>query len=280
MKVVRLIALFVMALAFTASAAWADDPKPAEIIAKHLDSIGTKEKRDSVKTLFARGLSEFESTSPEIRGGGRAIVVSDPDNLFFVISLNSKEYPFEKIGYFHGNINIPFISPGLRSLLGAFIADHSKVLSDGLFTGVMSLRWPLLEQKRGKLTSAASKKVGDRKAYVLDFNVSGGGSSEFTIRLYFDAENYHHLRTEYKYEVKPPEATFGQQSRQATGRLVVTESFSDFREVDGLTLPHNYRVEFETTANTGPAKNIWGIKVDNWYINQQLAPDFFTFDVK
>ena len=139
MKIPRALASLTIALSVLVSIINADDLKPAEILAKHLDSIGTKEKRDSVKTLMARGVSEFESTNPVIKGGGRAIVVSDTENLFFVIGLNSREYPFEKIGYFHNDVSIPLIAAGQRGLLGSFVANHSKILSDGLFSGVFSL---------------------------------------------------------------------------------------------------------------------------------------------
>src|SRR5215203_3245875 len=71
-----------------------------EIIANHLDSIGTKEKRDAVKNRLAVGTSQFESKLPSRKTAGKAILVSEANNLFFVASFASKEYPFEKIGFF------------------------------------------------------------------------------------------------------------------------------------------------------------------------------------
>jgi len=280
MKTRYSVALVIVCLA--TSMASAADLKPQEIISRHLDAVASKEKRDGITSLMAIGASEFESTTPQIKGGGRAVVVSNPDNLFFVMSLNSKEYPFEKIGYFSGKLSIPFVSPGMRSLLGAFIADHEKILSDGLFGGVLSLRWPMLEtgKPRGKFSFAGTKKVDGEKFHVMDFNVSGGGSPEFTIQVFFDAETFHHVRTEYKYEVFPRDAVFGQQNRRASGRLFVTERFSEFKNVDGYNFPHVYRIDFESNGNTGAQRNSWGIRVDKWSINQKLAPDFFTFDAK
>lgn len=81
---------------------------------------------------MALGASEFESNVPVVKGGGKAVVVSDPGNLFFIISLNSKEYPFEKIGYFDGKTSLPFTTAGSRSLLGSFLSDHQLMLSEGL----------------------------------------------------------------------------------------------------------------------------------------------------
>ena len=145
MKISSVTAKLLLLVAVLATATAAVDLSPQEVVAKHLDSIGKKEKRDEIKTLMAMGLSEFEAKGMSAKGGGKAIVVSNADNLFWVISLNSREYPFEKVGYFGSKISLPFITSGTRSLIGAFLADHSKVVSDGLFGGAMSLRWNLLD---------------------------------------------------------------------------------------------------------------------------------------
>lgn len=273
--------IFVMFFAIPASLA-AQSMKPEDIVAKHLASFGSAEKRASLKTIMALGASEFEATNPATKGGGRAVVVSDPNNLFFIMSLNSKEYPFEKIGYFNGQPSLPFVTAGTRSLLGAFLANHTSILSEGLYDGVLSLRWPLLDIQRTKprLTGGGTKKVDDKKLYVLDYVPSGGGSSEFTIKLFFDQETFDHVRTEYRYEVMPTDATFGQQNRRAAATALLSESFSEFKSVDGLRLPHYHRVELVTNGNTGAFKNIWGVRVAEYRLNQALQPDFFTFDAK
>lgn len=231
---------------------------------------------------MALGTSEFESNVPVVKGGGKAVVVSNLANLFFIISLNSREYPFEKIGFFDGRANLPFVTAGTRSLLGSFLADHQLMLGEGLFTGVMSMRWPLLdvEKKRPKLGGGGTKKVNDRKAYVIDYNPSGGGSPEFTIKLYFDAETFNHIRTEYRYEVQPTDATFGQQNRRGSAVAILTETFSEFKTVEGITLPHYHRVELSNNGNAGMYKNTWGVRVVEYRLNQALTPDFFTFDPK
>lgn len=282
MKIIQAFALCLFATGLSSSIALAQNLKPEEIVAKHLDSIAKKDVRDGLKTLMAVGASEFESKSPIVRGGGKAIVVSNTENLFFVISLNSKEYPYEKVGFFSGKASLPYINAGTRSLLGLFIAEHEKILSDGLFNGSMSLRWALLdvEKRKAKIKAAGTKKIGDRKAYVLDYFPASGGSNEFTIRLFFDSETFHHVRSEYRREVIRGQGVFGQANQQANAVLLFTEDFSDFKTIDGITLPHSYKVDFVSNSNTSANENIWRIRVDQYYFNQKLAPDFFTFDVK
>ncbi|HEX3102415.1 MAG TPA: hypothetical protein VHQ01_11510, partial [Pyrinomonadaceae bacterium] len=243
---------------------------------------GTKEKRDSIKTLIARGASEFEANAPQVKGGGGAILVSNPDNLFFIMSFNSKEYPFEKVGYFGNKISLPNTPMGDRSLLGKFLAEHSKILTDGLFSGVMSLRWSLLssEKRKAKIESAGTKKIDGRKVYVLDVNPTGTASSNLNMKLYFDSETFHHVRSEYRREIDAGNVTFGRPNQNGTSVLILTEDFSDFRDEDGLNLPHVYRVNFKANSNASVSENTWGMKVSQYFFNQLLAEDFFTFDAK
>ena len=259
------------------SPASAQDLSVDQIIAKHLDSIGTKEKRQQTATLFAAGFSEFESKVPVVKGGGKAVVVSDPENLFFVLSLNSRDYPFEKIGAFGKKISLPYISPGNRSLLGAFLSEHSKVLSDNLFCGSMSLRW-INYISTSRMRPAGKKDVRGRQAYAIDVLPSGSGSDEFKIRIYFDSKTFQHVRSDYKREGRVGMVTFGQQNQQAGGRVELMEEFADFKDVDGLTLPHAYKVTFSSNSNSQMYQNSWGVRVATYYVNQKLAPDFFTFD--
>ncbi len=275
-----ILSLFV-AIAAIAVPVAAQDLKPDEIIAKHLDSIGKKEARESLKTLMAVATSEFESRVPLVKGGGKAVVVSDPGNLFFIISLNSKEYPFEKIGHFNGKTSLPFISAGNRSLLGTFLKEHDKILSSGLFAGSMSLRWFLSVADRNgvKLRSAGMKTVDGKKLYAIDCFLPGSGSDDFKVRIFFD-DSFRHVRTEYKREVVRGQGTFGQANQQANARVELTEVFSDFKTVAGLTMPYTYRVTFSSNSNSTTNENMWGVNISEYYLNQKLQPDFFTFDPK
>jgi hypothetical protein len=60
----------------------------------------------------------------------------------------------------------------------------------------------------------------------------------------------------------------------------LTEEFSEFKEVDGFTLPYMYKVTLTTNNATQSYETSWGIRITNYYLNQKLEPDFFTFDVK
>ncbi|CAN5259618.1 hypothetical protein BH20ACI2_BH20ACI2_14890 [soil metagenome] len=264
------------------SSSIAQDLSVEQVLSKHLASIGPGEVRQGITTLFAAGLSEFEAKTPVIKGGGKAVVVSDAHNLYFAMSLNSREYPFEKIGAFGNKTSLPFINSGSRSLLGSFLNEHPKILSDSLFCGAMSLRWivDVAEKRKIKMRSGGVKKVDGRPMHVLDVLSTTSGAEDFKIRLFFDADNFRHIRSEYRRTVQSGRIIFGQQNQISDSRLDLTEEFSDFKGVDGLTLPHVYKVTFSSNSNSAVYESSWRIKVATYYLNQKLAPDFFTFDVK
>ena len=267
----NILSVFVLTIVMAASFA-AQDLKPDELIAKHLDAIGKKETRAAVKTLWVQGASEFESRLPLIKGGGKALAVSDPSNLFFVMGFNSKEYPYERIGSFNGKSVLPFISAGNRSLLGVFLNEHEKVLSDGLFFGALSLRWILTDPERrgARLTSGGTKKIDGKNLYTLDYSPGSGGAAEFKVRIFFDAA-FNHVRTEYKREVQRGQGTFGQANQQSNAIITLTEVYGDFKTIDGMTLPQTYRVTFGSNSNSTNNEQSWGFKVTQFVFNPESA---------
>ncbi len=281
-KFTKMAVLAIAAFAVLAGGASGQEKKltAAEIIQKHLDSIGTAETRSAMKNYFAVGGSSFASKMPAKSTQGKALIVSQDTNIFMIASFMSQEYPFEKIGYFNEKLSLPHVTAGARSPLGAFIADHESMLSTGVFTGSMSAAWPFLEGRKlkAKIDDAGTRKVDGKKAYVIDFFPNATISSEFTIKLFFDAEKFHHLRTEYRHVITPDQDKFGQLGRQAGVKLVVIEKFSDHKTVEGMTLPHSYAINYLTDSNSGTFEYDWGFTITNYYFNQKLEPGFFSFD--
>lgn len=251
-----------------------------DVVARHLDSFGTKVRRDAVTNQWAIGTITFESKLPARKTAGKALMITAKNDLYFIASLASKEYPFEKIGYFNGKVALPFVTSGARSPLGAFLADHEKVLSDGLFGGSASSQWMLLTWVKGDgaLTSRGTRKLDGKKAYVLEYFPKYVGTTEFSVRIFLDAETFRHIRTEYTHTITPKEATFGRLGQQDGTKITLIELFGDYREEDGLTLPHSYKIDYQTDSDQGTFEYIWAINVAQYQFNKNLATDFFTFD--
>jgi hypothetical protein len=253
-----------------------------EILVKNLDSIGTKERRGEIKNQFAGGLSIFQSKLPSRQTAGKVAIASDPENLFFISSFNSQEYPFEKIGYFKDKVSLPFVTSGTRSPLGAFIADHTNILSDALLTGSISVRWfaPNSQTRKGKLDFDGTKKIDGRKTYALGYLSKIAASPDFTVKMFFDVETFQHVRTEYRRTVAPKDQPFGTLGVQGGVVIALTENFGDFKTTGNLTLPHSYKLSYITESNSGVYEYEWNFTIAQYLFNQNLAADFFTFEKK
>ncbi len=253
-----------------------------ELVSKHRASIGASDKLDAVKEQMAMGVSEFESKLPSKKANGKAVIASRGDDYMFLFSLSSQEYPFEKIGYFANRVSLPFVTAGARSPLGAFISEHEKMLTTGVFTGTISGAWPLLDDdlNNAKTKLAGKRKVDGREAYVLEYWPKGMDSAEFTILMFFDAESFRHVQTEYRHTINPSQDTFGKLGRQAGVRQSLIENFSDFKTADGLTLPYAYNAHYTTESNSGTYEFFWRFAVQQYLLNPNLAADFFTFETK
>jgi hypothetical protein len=253
-----------------------------ELISNHRNSVGSADKLAAVKERLAMGQSEFESKFPSKKTSGKAVVASRGEDYMFLVSLNSQEYPFEKIGYFDKRVSLPFVTAGARSPLGAFVAEHEKMLSTGVFTGTLSNTWPLLGDtgKVAKTKLAGKRKVDGRDAYVLEFWPKGMDSAEFTILLFFDVETFRHVQTEYRHVINPSQDRFGTLGRQAGVRQSLIESFTDFKTVDGLTLPYAYAAHYTTESNSGTHEFFWRLKLQQYLLNPNLDANFFTFEAK
>lgn len=271
--------LLFLGLFFTASAARAQDLKAEEIVAKHLASIGGPERLKELKNMMLLGTSQFESKLPQRQLAGKVAIVSDTANLLFISSFAAENYQFEKIGWFDGKIKIPFVNPGVRSPLGDFINENPNILKHGLFGGAMSLQWSLLKNnlKKGAVKAAGRKNVGERPAHVLEYFVEGS-SGALSIRLFFDAETFRHLRTQYRETVADRIGNFGSFGRNNGFETELTEDFSDFKAFEGVTLPTAAKVHYVVMSSKGTYEYDWIFRVNDVKFNQTLKENFFNFD--
>lgn len=259
----------------------AQDLKPEEIIAKHISSLGAKEKRNLVKNRLAVATSEFIVKVPYAKLEGKAVLASDVTNTFLLSSFDSPEYPFEKIGYFKNKVDIPFIVSGRRSPLGGFLFIHNKILSEKLFGGAISSSWIVLDEKFGKskIENDGKKNIDGREAYVLSYFPK---NMDFSIKLFFDTKNFQHLRTEYFQSIPTGNhmiGIMGNANEMGIGNKLI-EDFRDYKDVDGLNLPHSYKVTLVLDGRSGTGEYVWNFNVGQYHFNQKLDSSFFSFDKK
>ncbi|MFZ0749197.1 MAG: hypothetical protein WAM70_07545, partial [Pyrinomonadaceae bacterium] len=219
--------------------------KPEELVAKHLESIGTAEARAAARNRIINGISELTLK----QGGsgnlvGSALMASEGNKNMIMMGFNRADYDSEKISYNGNKLTVAQIRPGVRSPTGEFFRTHDEMFREGLFGGTLSQSWPLLNvaERKPKLEYGGTKKIGGRLAHELKYMPNKGASLK--IKLYFDAENFRHIRSEYERQIA---ATMGARPIDSGGRLdtryKAVEEFSDFKEENGLTLPHTYKFE-------------------------------------
>ncbi len=252
--------------------------KPEEIIAKHLDSIAPAEKRAAVKTLVAVGEVNVDYiTQKNQPANGRIVIASEGNKLFFGMQLNASDYPQEKIIFDGDKTDVAMVRAGNRTLLGNFIQSNTAIVSNGLISGPLSTSWALLDAaKRGaKISGGSMKKVDGKEAYSLSFNPKG--SSDVDVTLYFDAQTFRHVRTEYK---RTSSASMGrtpeESSQMIETRLKVTEDFSDYKEQHGLMVPSKYRIHYSISGQNGTTEIAWNANLSEFAINQALDPGTFA----
>ncbi len=186
---------------FTAVGARAKDkkPKPEDVIKKHLESLGDLDAIYERKSLKAEGATTMEVV---VGGSGRlqgpATLLSDGDKLRMSMVFGINEYPGEDVAYDGQTVETGYVQPGVRSKLGQFLYDFDQILSEGLFGGVLSTSWSLLdlENRRPKLKYEGLKKLDGQKYHTVRYRRREGGDVQ--TRLYFDTEAFRHCHTVYR----------------------------------------------------------------------------------
>ena len=254
--------------------------KTDEIIAKHLEAMGGSETLHSVNTRIATGtvVATFK-TPTTAQLGGKAVLASEgPKNVIAMIFENTaSNYPHEKIGYDGRDVSGSYVRPGQRSTLGDFLLGHRNIVKLGIFGGALSQGWLLLDpERKTKLEAGGTKKIDDRQTYQLKCYPSG---SDLKVTMYFDAETFQHLRTEYERSVSAQMGSNPETSatQGAETHYKLTEDFSDFKKEGGLTLPHAYKIQLEVVGRQGTFRASWDITLSMFQFNQKIDPA--TFDV-
>ncbi len=288
--------------------------KTEKLIALHLQAIGENVVR---KNRVAQG-----SGSMDIRVGGqgnldgRAILLAEGDKLRTSLTFGHVQYPQETLIRNGDQLDIAYITPGVRSQLGTTIWENfPRLAQEGLYAGVLTTDWALLnlKKKRAKIRYRGLKKFEGRNLHEVDYKPKKKVS--YRVRLYFEPETYRHVASKYRIVVPraamrgltnissgggapvgasggitPGNRTVSNSRGSLLGQIggpgagddptnrstvELTERFSDFKEVDGLTLPHHYKITLNVDANTGFVGH-WEMKIDLMSHDRQIAQKAFA----
>lgn len=281
MKIFKLPALFVLSVFLSATIVSAQKLTAEEILAKHLESIGTKEARAAVKTQIAVGEGEYRIVSKKnIVVPGRGMFASSGGKNYFGMNFQAADYQLDQFSYDGDKARASFVRAGQRSLLGNFVLSNDAVIRESLLGGTLATSWALLDMtaKKAKLSYDGTKKIDGRETYVLEYSPK---SSDLAIRLYFEKDTFRHVRTEYK---RTFSAGIGRTANDSAkfdeSRLTVTEDFGDYKKEKDLTLPHSYRLNYTTIGQNGTSEVEWAFNFTEFAFNQKLEDKTFDAEAK
>jgi hypothetical protein len=272
------------AFALLSSAMAADPVTTADgLVAQHLDSIASATVRAGLKTRVAQGTVHYSI----LVGGagsidGKATLVSEGKKLQFMVKLPNNDYRGEQFIFDGAKDSVAFSSSRLsRSAFGNFVFVQDAVVREGLVGGVLSTAWPLLnlDDRKPKLSFDGLKKIDGQEFYELRYRPHK--NTDLEINLYFDPQTYRHVETSYNYSVSEGLTLGGEKAaaRQYPNRYRLTEKFSDFKTVDGVTLPTHYDIQFSQELQNGKTTlSDWDLKGLDVTNNMSIDPR--AFEVK
>ncbi len=255
--------------------------KVEDVIAKHLDSVGTTENRDKIKNQTILGTVSFAlALDKNSLYNGKCVLASDMGKRLFGMAFNTDVYPFEKISYDEDKLKIAFIRVGSRSALGSYLFRYEGIIKQGLLGGAIFNKWALnnLSASKAKIELKGTKKIDGKESYVIGFSPKKGFGVE--ISLFFDVTTFQHIRTEYRSEIGAQLGpTPGLSSNQSETRELLIEIFSDFKVENNLTLPHKYKINYLVSGRNTKEYN-YNFELNGFYFNQDLQPNTFDIEAK
>ena len=254
--------------------------KPEELVARHLESIGSADARAKATSRAAGGAAQFIiRIGGSANLAGKAMFVSSDAKFRFGVQFQTADYLGEDLAFDGSKATAGFQPQGRRSMLEQFALQQSMPLKEGLVGGVLSTAWPLLklDQTQPKLEYRGLKKIDGRQMHELGYRPRKG-STDLKTFLYFEPETFRHVRTRYQFEIGAMIGSRDNPNANQESYYSLTEDFDDFRSVDGLSLPHKYKLQYSVVGSKASAIQEWVMSFDRIAHNQKLDQALFTIN--
>ena len=236
-----------------------------DLVAKHVESVGTAEDRAAAKSRVALGTVAFlERISGTVHLDGRAAMLSSGPMFKASFDFTNPQYKGEQFVFDGEKVQIAMIDQQSRSALGNFLVNETEIVHEGLFGGVLRTGWPLqdLKSSAGKWKFDGEKKIERRELYELTYLPKQRSSAgELLIHVYFEPTTYRHVMTVYRLEKTVDEGGEAQASIAGTQTTTVEERFDDFRPVDGLTLPFSWDIRLRVEPSSKAQEFEWKVSL-------------------
>lgn len=261
-----------------------DKMKAEEVIAKHLAALGPEAARAAAQSRIVGGTSRavFKARSTSGAIDGQVVIASANNKVVLGMRFDSPNYPGERFGFDGKKFTVGYITPGVRSPLGNFALTNGEIFKEGLVGGTLTSAWALLNvaERKAKVEYAGTDKVNDRPAHKLRYYPKGG--SDLNITLFFDAETFHHVRTQYDRVIGARLGAGGVDSsaRQSETRIKIIEEFGDYKEEGKLKLPHSYKLQLDIQKTNGSSLDRWEMTLDQFAFDQEIDDRMFNVEAE
>lgn len=304
MRKESLLPILAAAVCLSLSVSWTDDAiakdpiTPEQIVATHLESLGSPQALAARKTMAFVGTTSVEFIQGMYGSmNGTSMCVSDGNKLAIVMKYGDINYPGEYFAYDGKEVSVGYINPGQRSPLADFIFRHNGIVKEGLLGGVLSDGWPLLNlQQKEPVMKYGEATIDGRRLYEIEYRPKQG-LRDMKIKLYFDPETYRHVRTEYRVRVRDDMSASPGGAGTRTGKFqaadqdpsgfstlsqglpdsiyVLVEKFDDFKKIGAITLPHSYTMEYSVEGQGHSFIAKWNMKAVQWAFNRDYDDKIF-----
>jgi hypothetical protein len=277
-KIAAGVGLLVVLMTAGARPAAAQKMTAEQLLARHLEAIGNVKARAAISTRIISGTAQvIFRTTPAGQAIGKAVLASEGNKQLLGMSFPSPVYPREQLVFNGVSFMAAFATPGTRSVLGNFLMTNDAIFKQGMMCGVLSSGWPLLDAERRQATVnyVGTKNIDGRVLHELRY--SPRGTSDLKITLYFEAESFRHVRTEYERVIPAPMGRVEYSNvQEREGRYKMTEDFSLFKPEGDLTLPHIYTIKLSVDTVNGTFLAEWTIKLTTFEFNQRIDQAAFN----
>ncbi|HYO63224.1 MAG TPA: hypothetical protein VER08_06160 [Pyrinomonadaceae bacterium] len=254
----------------------ADKLSAEDLTAKHLESIGAAEARAAANSRIILGTARFTFRS----GGsgmaeGNAVLASDGSKSLLSMHFGAPDYPHDVMGFNGKDFKVKDIRPGVRSILGEVFLRNGELFREGIVGGVLSSAWAMsnLAERSPKLDYAGTDKINGAEVHKVRYIPRKG--SDYKITLFFDAQNFRHLRTQYDRNVAAPMGSIDSSAQQRETSIKIIEDFSDFRAEGKLTMPHSYKITYSAYGQNNGVTQEWAFTLSKYTFNEPIDKKAF-----
>ncbi len=165
-RVFRNIMKIAALISVPAALLYAADLKPEDIVARHLDSIGTSAARAASKTRVLQGPAEFKI---RVGGGGTGVpgksgLVSEGRKSVLMVKLSNGDYRGEQFVTDGDKVYIAATrADHLRSAFGEFVHSQDEIVREGLMGGTLTTAWALAQSGRQPAQAQLRRRKEDRR---------------------------------------------------------------------------------------------------------------------